>query len=198
MPESSATHVIRFTLKGMCITVQTVNVFYYGGTTFAESTLEYLEAFRDDVIAYLAPVTTVSMEYNEIDMQMVKGSDTFDSLAVSIAGTSSGDSLPPFNSWDFTQVRAAAGERNGYKRFAGVPEGLQANGIATSAAETNLDIVADKLDNDLTVGAETWSPVIRRTRVNKVVLPFPKFYTISTVQYSKIGSQNSRKYGHGR
>ncbi len=198
MPENTSAKVLRFTLKGLCVTVETVNVFYYAGPVSAESTQAYLDNFRDGIVAFLAPVTNVSMEYNLLELQGVKGTTIFDSAAITIAGTVSGEILPPFVSWDFTLKRGAALERNAYKRFAGVSESQQASGIATAAAETLLDTVADKLDNTLVVGAESWTPVIRRGQINHVLQVPPKFYDISGAVYSRIGSQNSRKYGHGR
>jgi len=51
---------------------------------------------------------------------------------------------------------------------------------------------------DITDGTETYEPVIQRKFVNHIPKIPPVFYTISDVRYAKVGSQNSRKFGHGR
>lgn len=198
MPALTPNFVAQLKLEGQNITEDTLNVFYYGSDTFADTLDDLITQFRAVVLSTFPAFTSTQCEYQGITATMVKGGNQFAAQSFSLGGSSGGDTLPPFVSWDFTLVRGGAGERNGYKRLPGVPEGLQAQGIATAGAVANLNIAAAAMEQIIVAVTDQWSPVIRRDVVNRVVQVPPKWYDISSVQYSRIGSQNSRKFGHGR
>lgn len=198
MPALTPAFVAQIKLKGIVISEETLNVFYYGSDTFADTLADLITAFRNVVVTTLPPVTSVNAYYAEVEATMVKGGNQFDSQSFFTAGSAGGDTLPPYAAWDFTLVRGGAGERNGYKRLMGVPESLQAGGFASAGAIANLGIVAAAMGQILVGVTDQWSPVIKRERVARVVQNPPKWYSISSIQYSRIGTQNSRKFGHGR
>lgn len=198
MPIDTNPFVMQAILHGFVTTEETINVFYFASATFDDPLSDFVSAWVTAALNYLAPVLGVSTLLDTVTCNMVKGSSAFFSQAISIAGTTSGDQCPPYVTWDFTYVRGGVAERNGYKRFSGVPESLQANGVATGGALANLNVVADKLENSVTLTADEWFPVIKRTRVAKITQNPPVYYDTSSVIYSKVGSQNSRKFGHGR
>jgi len=198
MPEVSSPYVLELTLEGICVTEQIINVFHYASTSIDDGVPAMLTAFQAAVLALLPAVTGVSTLYTAVRAQGVKGFSEFAADAISVPGVVSGDQCPPYVSWDFTIIRQAARERNGYKRFAGVPESKQANGVASGGALGDLAALASAMGAPISTINDDWEPVIKRTRVNKVTQNPPKYYGFSTVAYAKVGSQNSRKFGHGR
>jgi hypothetical protein len=198
MPQNTMAHVLTVKLTGQCITEQVLNVFHYASATFSDPIGDFMSAFDAQVAAAIQTVLSVDMVLTGVEAQEVKGGSSFGSLPIIRPGPQSGDCLPPFVSFDFTLVRGGALERNGYKRVAGVPEALQANGIVTGAALTALGLVADAMFDDITTATDTWVPVIQRKRVNHLSVSPIQYWTVSSVIFSKIGSQNSRKFGHGR
>jgi len=199
MPAIDAHYAYEIKLFGLCITVETVNVFHYCGVGLIDCAVnDLLTAFETEVAANLTSIASVDMSYTNITAEEIFGGVQFGSLPIANNGVVAGDCLPPFNSWDFTYLRGGARERNGYKRMAGVPESYQAQGIASGGAGAALTAAASHLAADLNAGLILFTPCVLRKHINHVVQTTPKFYNVSSVIYSKIGSQNSRKYGHGR
>jgi hypothetical protein len=199
MPESTATSVIEILVIGSVLGEQTVNRWFYGLPVTPVDTLDdFLTEFGNTVLSDLLVTMSSQSSFDTGFAQYVKGGTAFATKTYSASGTTSGDCLPPFVAWDFTLLRSGARERNGYKRIAGVPESSQANGNPTSGARANLDVAAASMAGNITLATDEWIPVIRRKRIGKVIQNPPKYYDISTVQFSRIGSQNSRKSGHGR
>jgi hypothetical protein len=197
LPVATFPGIYRIVLKGVVLGQETVNVFYYGDTNVAISLNGIAIAFRDDVATPISGIMNQNASFTSIGVEQVRGGNGFTQIGISVQGTNGGDCLPPYASWDFTLVRAGVGERNGYKRIAGVGEGNQTNGVANTGIVTALDTAAAAMLSLLVVGDDGLTPVIRRTRVNKFPQNPPIYYTMSDVNYSKIGTQNSRKYGHG-
>lgn len=198
MPALNPTFVAQIKLFGTVISEESLNVFYYGTDTMVDTLADLLAGFQSTVVSQLPPVTSASSFYGKAEATLVKGGNLFDSVSFFTPGTVSGEALPPYATWDITLVRGGAGERNGYKRLMGVPESLQTGGIATAGAIANLANVTLAMSQIVVAVTDQWTPVIRRDVVNRVVQNPPKWYSISSVLYSKIGTQNSRKFGHGR
>ncbi len=199
MPAISAHFAYEIKLFGLCITEQTLNVFHYATTGIVDCDVnDLLAAFKAEVSDNLTSIAATEMSYYQITAQEILGGVQFGSLAVSNNGIVSGDCLPPFNAWDFTYVRGGARERNGYKRMAGVPEAMQAQGIITGGSLPAVNAAAGHMAADIVASTITFHPAILRRRINHIIQTTPQLYSISGVNYSKIGSQNSRKFGHGR
>jgi len=198
MPNSLATHVVRFTLVGTLFGQETINTFFYEVEDDGEDIEGEIAAFVDEVVPPIQNVASNAWGVLRVDGEYVKGGTRFGSQEINQSGNISGDCLPSFNAFDFTLLRGGVGERNGYKRIAGVPESSQTNGVATSGALVNLALLSAAMFASLTVDAATLIPVIERSVINHVPQVPPQYFTISSVVYSKIGSQNSRKVGHGR
>lgn len=198
MPQVIGGFVVEILLFGNILSQQTINRFFYHSTSFTDPISDLIDEFDANVVAYLTSFMNQNAAFLQIQAQTVQNGSSFGSKNISEVGAGTGDCLPPFVSWDFTLVRGGALERNGYKRIAGVGEGAQVNGIPTSGILAVINAGVGALFGDLATTGDTWSPVIRRTRVNKVPVIPPQYFSVSSVQFSKIGSQNSRKYGHGR
>lgn len=198
MPEVTYAFIYRIQMQGSIFGQQCINNFYYGSGT-EPTTLDALNLdFQTNVWRHLQPMISDSYVLHEVAVQGVKGDLSFGSVAYEESGTVGGDCLPGFVSWDFTILRAGLGERNGYKRFAGVPESLQNDGNPTAGALATAIAAATYMASTISTGALLFDPVIQRDYVHKIKQNPPKYYSYSAVVFSRIGSQNSRKVGHGR
>lgn len=198
MPIVTDPFIIEFDVHGVVLNQETVNRFFYSCVDVATDIDPIVDAFHDHVVPSWLTVISTGAALLKIVAQVVRGGSLFTQRVATELGTAPGDCMPPFVAWDYTLLRGGALERNGYKRFAGVPEVSQNNGVRTTAATPDLDALAVVLGNTFSVGLVQFGPVIRRTKVNHVTQNPPTFYTCSGAVYSKIGSQNSRKFGHGR
>jgi hypothetical protein len=162
------------------------------------------------------PITTASQAYIRIDAsildtdgELVNGESVFFPSA-NQNGAVAGEGLPPFNCWTFKYVRPNSSFRHGFKRFAGVPESFQVTGFPSSGALTPLASAANALETpviamtqdvdgnpDAVVSGSEMTPVVVQRIINGDPISPVNVATITDVVFSKIGSQNSRKYGVG-
>jgi hypothetical protein len=198
MPLSTYTEVYQVKLIGAFAGQETINIFHFGANTYAGDALDLLNAWWASMQAPISSACSGSATWTAAEVQQEKGGVLFGAIPLADSGNVSGDSLPPFVSWDYTLVRGGALERNGYKRFAGVPESKQNSGVVDNSFRPTLDILADAMFNGFDVLLAHFTPVIKRNYVHHVRQTPPVYYDMSNVVYSKIGSQNSRKFGHGR
>ena len=198
MPETLDPFIVRIRSVGDVLGQEAINVWYFHSSTYTSTPGDILSAFDASYITHQLDIMNANSHVTFIDAQFERGSTDFASLSLGVGGHVSGDCLPAFVSWDFTLLRGGALERNGYKRIQGVSESDQLNGQATAGAFANLNALSAFYAAGLTVGTDAWLPAIRRTKINHVVQTPPKYFTVSNVIYSKIGSQNTRKPGHGR
>lgn len=118
-----------------------------------------------------------------------------------LQGAISGDCLPPYAAWGFKLTRTNALTRNGAKRFWGVPEGLQANGLPTGLAIVNLPLIAENLATVIPFDLTDWGflegtlvpAIVRKDETGAMTAS----QDVSTAQFRSITTQNTRKYGRG-
>lgn len=196
---------------------ETNNVFQFletGGTEAALS--EYAVGLMNVIETAIYPITSTAQRYIRIDAsildadgELVNGESVFFPTA-NDNGVVTGDSLPPFITWTFKYVRPDATKRHGFKRFAGVPESLQSGGFpdssalslladAGSALESQLVAMTQDVDGnpDTEVTGSLMTPIVIQRVINGDPISPVNLGLISNVVFSKIGSQNSRKYGVG-
>jgi len=199
MPIVTWNYVIEVLITGFVLGEETINRFFYATMNAPIDTLDdFLTEFGNTVLTDVLAIMSNQSGFSVGTAQFVKGGTAFASKIYAAAGNVSGDVLPPFVAWDFTLLRGGARERNGYKRFAGVPESYQANGNPTTTAAALAAAAAVTMGSTVSTANDTWDPVIQRTVVNHIPQHPPVYYDISNVIFSRIGSQNSRKQGHGR
>lgn len=198
MPENTSPIVYELKAVGNVNGEEMINTWYYAGSAVATDLLALVADFYDHVLDGATTFMSSQAGWNYVNITGVRGTILFDTLVRLAEGLISGDCLPPYASWDFTLVRGGAGERNGYKRFVGVAEASQINGTATGAILANIASHLGDLGATITDGTTVYTPVIRRGTIGHVVQRPPKYYSTSGIIYSKIGTQNSRKFGHGR
>ena len=199
MPVTTFTKVWEVIVTGVVLNQETINRFFYGSSDSLADAAGLGVTVETDLLPVIAGTMNQNASFLSLLVQGVKGATDFFSATLSIQGTNGGECLPPYASWDYTLVRGGARERNGYKRIAGVGEGNQQNGVASSGIQTALDLAANAMGDILTDGdGAVYTPVIRRTRVNKTPVNPAQYWSMTGAIYSKIGTQNSRKFGHGR
>lgn len=109
-----------------------------------------------------------------------------------------GDALPPYVCFSFRLNRSTRAVRNGQKRFAGVAEDVQANGIVTNGTQlTVLGELAVALGGmiDEDAGANVWYPrIYRAAGLNSKGQPVARAdFPVSSVSYTGLSTQNTRK-----
>lgn len=191
-------HIYEIKVRGSIFGQETFNTFYYGGAAAATALVDLAGGFNDAVLASWGILVSNEWTSLEESVTHVKGGADFADFTVAVRGSVSGECLPPYASYDFTLVRGGVGERNGYKRLAGVAESSQSAGIVAGAAVSNVITLANAMGGTISDGVTDYVPVIRRETIHGVPQLIPVYYTVSNAIYSQIGTQNSRKYGHGR
>jgi len=198
VPIQTDPYIVQFDVHGLVLNQEFVNRYFYSCIAVTDAINDVLEAFHDAVIPPMLTIMSNQAVVLKIVGQSIRGSVAFGERVETEFGIQPGDCSPPFVAWDFTLLRGGALERNGYKRIPGVADNMQSNGSATIGARPDLDAFAAAIGGTFSIGAVDFGPVIRRTKVNHVTQNPPVYYTCSGAQYSRVGSQNSRKFGHGR
>ena len=199
--------------------VETNNVFYMKVTesadvtvpppTLADMALGFWEGIKTDLLNLTSHVQV----YNEIvaelldaDANLVNGESMFIDPADGVGGQA-GESLPSFANYTLKIVRPSSAKRHGFKRFAGVPENQQHNGIAEASTITALNTLGDDLMADfhfhrviatvLTDIQGTFNLELVQRVLNGDLVSPAVFYFPTTVVFDKIGHQNTRDRGRG-
>lgn len=197
MAISTVPYVYKLTWVGTILGQQNLNIFYYGSVAPLVSIHDILVAQKELVWNATRLIQSVQCTLDQVKLEGVKGTNVFGAVTIGEQGSVSGDCLPPYAAYGFTLVRAGVGERNGYKRFAGVPESYQSNGIGVGSVEANVPTIEAALTTEPVTEDDTLIPLVRRTRVHKVIQNPPTYWTVGSALYEGITTQNSRKFGHG-
>lgn len=196
---------------------ETNNVFHYKESGGTSGTLDqYANGLMNLIETFIYPITSVVQRYIRIDAsildadgELVNGESVFFPSA-NDNGVVTGESMPPFVTWTYKYVRPDATFRHGFKRFAGVAESQQNSGFPDSGALSVLNAAAVALgdlvpgmtvDVDGNPDAEVTDvgmvPVILQRIINGDPISPVNVGEVGSVVFSKIGTQNSRKYGVG-
>jgi hypothetical protein len=197
--------------------VQVNNVFHYRVNAQVAATLnQFAAGLKQLVVDEVQNTTSVIINYDNIqarildaDGVLVNG-ETYVIPSTHGQGQISGDSLPPQDCITFKYLRPDASFRHGFKRFAGVPEGGQLDGLPTSGYVTGLASLATSLeavihaytidgggDPDASITGCTMEPVILQKIINGDPISPINIGVVSDVVFDKIGTQNTRKFGRG-
>lgn len=188
---------------------ENLNVFHY--QVYEQTGLDDLwqvgqgiiDSWAGELTSYLQDVISSQIVFDGMDIRnLTNTTEIFTgNFTDPFAGGVTGDVLPPFASWGFLYRRATTITRNGYKRFPGVPESLQANGVATSAALEDLNALATVLTGPIEASGITpgvydismLPRIVRKNTLGELVTSQP----VTAVDYRAIGTQNTRKLGRG-
>lgn len=211
---------VRAVLKGKWNgVVETNNVFYFTvtSTSTTPSTQHTLQnigrGFWNAVKAALLVISSQKQVYSEIlveslddDANLVNSESYFIPTGTGLGGDG-GDSLPPADAWTFKYVRPSGLYRHGFKRFPGVPETDNVNGLPSSGSVSSLDALAAILGGNFTfwyddAGDDTnadgqFTPALVQKVLNGDVVSPANFYRPAAVVFDKIGHQDTRDIGRG-
>lgn len=211
--------ILRITLKSNYgIAVAQRNVFHFVVSTDDATTPDNCSligaalSFYDFTVYLIQAVTNQIVTYTSVLAELM---DPATWLAVNgeeyvipgggVNGDDTARALPPQDAWSFKYTRSTADFRHGYKRFGGVPENAQDDGLAAAGVVGDLDALADQLTatlpmylagNSLTSTASMFPIIYKARRYGGDVRPV-EFQAPAAVSFSGIGTQNTRKFNRG-
>ena len=170
-------------------------------TEFWNNLKTQLRAVTGTIVSY----TSVDAYQLDADGAQVTG-ETYSIPSGERAGTAAGDVLPPTNSWTMQYVRPDTSFKHGSKRFTGVTENMQLNGVIAAGSVATMNALVAVLDNniiphDVSYGTNAAGyhafPVVLQRVINGTNVSPVNWYQPAAIIYTRIGTQNSRKFGHG-
>jgi len=183
------------------------NVFFYeeivpGSPSGAE---QLAVTFNFYVVPVMQDLQSDNVRYVQLLVEnVVPSADnyTLSYVPATDSGAQTGDSLPPQMGWTFKLNRTTREVRNGRKTVCGITEGDNDDGVAAAGTSTRLTAMSTILAAAISPGGGnplTYQPRIwRRFRAAQPdhVPPLASvpeaYFPIATVQYTHIGTQNSR------
>ena len=210
---------MRIVLKGTSVVGEDMqNVFHYNfyagsGTDVNSHLLEnFAFGFWENIKATLRVITHNTSSYQEVecisldaDFNGVNG----ESFVIPVGeqpGLAAGEAAHPALCFTYRYVRPSFAFRHGFKRFGGLTEsflvgdGVHSSGV-TPVENLRLALAADigglyPDGSPLTDPPDARPIVYRRTVESTVISPVLWGIPVGIV-FSKVGTQNSRKRGHG-
>lgn len=182
---------------------QVLNVYYYRVTAALGIADPYLNLLNDyweeHVLAPILAVQVDALTHNSREWRnLSNNTDLFSANEVIPGNVSVSDavSMPSFASLGFLLRRESLVTRNGYKRFAGLPDDA-VSGNAWTGSVPDLTAIELALAADLNIGLlSVAEPVIVKRPIAAPVASFD-YSSIGSAQFRGIGTQNSRKAGRG-
>lgn len=181
-----------------------VNVFWYRTNSAAVVTASVINtAFQTLVSTARRAISNPRWSSLTIEVLQVNSIDNFGEFSSYGAGTYSTGTTEDAASMLAAPIRLFRSNletRSGWKRCAGLSEGMLEGNTLTAAYLALVQTYADLLDNVLSAGGESHTPVIiRKTRdpITKVLLPaIDWIYNPigSAVALDRVSTQNSRKF----
>lgn len=213
----TTSELMEFKLKGSYNSVVEVNnIFHYQCTAGGGATLdEFAAGLWHDLAAVLLPRTNDSVTYESVEARIVDtddalvNSELFIITAPNGLGADGGDALPPTDTWTFKLLRPDGTFRHGFKRFAGVSEAAQTDGLPTSGVISSLAAIAAMLASPVTaytivggvptapVAGSSMEPAIFQRHINGDVISPMNIGIVTNAVFSRIGSQDTRAFGRG-
>lgn len=116
-----------------------VNVFFYRGNALTDpDAADIAQSFYEQILPDIKAICTEDVEFVSIGVRDLMSTDTPYTLAVGESGTFAGtDTLPPHDACTFKLNVATNVTRPGSKRFAGLNEGVQTDGVIADAGYTS-------------------------------------------------------------
>lgn len=186
----------RFTLKDIVTYLgkSCLCLFYYEQQAGEEGAEALANAYFDTIVPLMIEVQHTGAVHSAIEVKNLDDNEDFYTLVPSSGnvGLVTGEGLPRYNAWGFRKNRANSSFRNGAFRVPGLSEQSQANGVANSGTLEDLGTLADAMGNVL-VGAASDRWILRTPSGTFVGGAIPVPTPISSVQYIRMTTQNSRK-----
>ncbi len=195
--------LIRITDQQTLLGQQVLNVYFYRVNETTTLTGDYLAViggwFVPNVVTPVAAMQEVHLSHNSLFLENLSNGVDIESYTTGlpILGAATGDDcMPPFVSYGYQLLREERNTRNGYKRFAAVPESLVTDGVYIGSM-TPIHTIEAALGADIVLGIiHALAPVIVKHPVSVPAGAYI-FSNISAGIFKGIGSQNTRKFGRG-
>lgn len=192
----------RFVVKliGALNALPMLNVFVFEETGSGGSSADLGAIFNTNIVSALCDIITSNVSFSATEIYNFDvPSDFWSGVPTVHAGTISDQSLPPQDCWAYEYARGSRASHNGAKRFAGVPETWQEDGVVVPAHSAAVQAFSSYLYTPLTgASSATYTP-----RIPRFVYPSPNtshlppisldVFPVSNVLYKGITTQNSRK-----
>lgn len=189
-----------------------MNVYYFEQTLPGDPEGAELLADLFDfyIVNALKTIQNVTVGNLQVEVQnIIPGPDYFIKTydPVTSIGQRIGECLPPYAAWAFRLNRTTTASRNGQKRYIGVSEADQVNGVAVSGMATLFDAVEAVIGAPLPASAPnttSYTPRIFRPGKESVTIPakiipavVQAVFPVGEAQYVSLSTQNTRKFGVG-
>lgn len=180
---------------------QCLNVYYYKAVSGSTLTaLTAATAFVTTLLPLILIVQSGQVTHAGINVINLDDPDDFLNMPLTTDNTGgrAGDVLPPYCCWAFRWNRSSRSVRNGQKRIPGIAESDNADGIAAAGIAADLGNLAAGMAGVLDDGlSDQFEPrIVHKTIVGGVVTGYVD-YGVSSVEYTRISTQNTRKFGRG-
>lgn len=182
---------------------QVLNVYYYRVTNVLGLADGYLEGFSnwfdDTVVEAVRNVQIDTLLHLSREWRnLTNGTDLFTETTVISGQMSLPDSnnSPSYVSAGFMLQRESLLTRNGYKRFAGIPDTM-IDGNTWTQPLTEVEAIEAALAADIVISLVTAAePVIVK---RPIVVPVSSYVysSVGSAQFRGLGTQNTRKAGRG-
>ena len=196
--------------KSVLLGQECTNIYYYqqDSAVDAPNAEDVAAAYIGQVLPLVKTIQEADLLHTEILVtNLFNPSDTF-TQAVSVPGTATfgTELLPIFSATGFRLVGDNGAVRNGAKRYAGMDEGVQDDGVITNGTFiTQLDAIADQLFATLNHGIiPTYVPVIVKRLLSGTDYVLPDnlgdavlSHVVEAAFDTLVTSQVSRKVGSG-
>lgn len=186
---------------------QVLNVYYFkqlANPSVGTSLAALGTAFVNIYLPVILPLQHDLLRHTDVIITNLDNEDEFVTAPTGFDGEVAGDGMPPFVSWGFRFNRSSRLVRNGAKRIGGVPESLTNNGLPSVAAGILLNTLAALFGTILiepTTGASFEPRIVHRATDagpggDPPATPRAD-YAVSSVVFTTVTTQNSRKFFHG-
>ncbi len=193
MPIDPNPFVYKVVLSNHCLGVLGENVFYYSSASALSSAADCSDAFDNHVLLDMITVASEDLVYDHVHVECVKGGSTIFDQVVTEAGSVLSHAMPPYVSWAYRFNRVDVGERHGYKRPAGVPEGWWAAGTIDPTNLPTLNALATVFQSSIAGAGVSYRPVIQERQHAGVPVVPAVYHTFDVCSFVGISSQNTRK-----
>ncbi len=181
---------------------QVLNVYHYQVVTLTGLDGDYLQVlidhFNDEIKPQIVALQSNALAYKGIRVvNLTNGVDFLEyTYPASTTGQVATDALPPNVTYTFRLLRETLATRHGYKRFSGVAESMQNNGVF-AGNQAIIDNLRGELASDVQPAPSVvplMAPVIVRKDATGAVIAVNN---IGGSDFRGIGTQNTRKIGRG-
>ena len=185
------------------------NVFFYEWTLGAKSAMDVATLIETQLLPNINAIQTSFVKNVSVDVINMGDLGDFVSYPLTGAGEIIAQTLPPQNAISYTLKLDTRAVAKGGKRFAGVPESAQSDGVLDEAGYiTDVAQLRTALTAELGDVTQTYKPIVVKrikTLVDGTVPPKYRYRlseagdtlvtgNVVTVTYShNVGSQNSRR-----